>query len=116
MLLGMGVGDGADGLVLLLVGRCAPCGGLGISHDDAAGVEVVIECLALAQELRREEQPEVLASQAAVAGEAGCVAHIQTAAVAHGDGALDHHDGIWVDLQNEVYHVLDVVCVKEVAL
>ena len=41
---------------------------------------------------------------------------IEAAAVANGDGALDDHCGLWVNLENEVDDILDVVGVEEVLL
>ena len=77
----------------------------GCADDDAAGVEVVVESLALAQELGREEQTQV-----------GTVALVDTLAVAHGDGALDDHHGLRIDTQHEVNDVFNVVGIEEIAL
>ena len=103
----VGVGQGADGLVLLLV--------LGAFHhlrdadDDTAGVEVVIEGFALTQEFWAEKQIEPFHTL-------GAVFHIQSAGVAHGNGALDDHDGVGVDIEDGVDDGLDGGGVEEVLL
>ena len=76
---------------------------LGAAHDDAAGVEVVVECLALAKEFGREQQPQVTA-----------IFLVKAFAIANGDGALDDHHGIGVDIPHEVYDVLYVVGIEEI--
>ena len=62
--------------------------GLGVvlrrAHHDAAGVQVVVECLALAQELRAEKDPAVTEPIAQARG------------VADGDGRLDDDPGVRV--------------------
>ena len=78
---------------------------LGVAHDDAAGIEVVVEGLALAEELGREEQVQFL--HAALG-----VLQVEAAGIAHGDGGLDDHDGIGIDLQNQVDDFLDMAGVK----
>ena len=63
----LGVANGSDGgilLVPLLVALCREY--LGIAYDDAAGIEVVVEGLALTEELRREEEVELLALEGGV--------------------------------------------------
>ena len=89
---------------------------LGIAYDDAARVEVVVECLALAKELGREQQAEFVGGVPTVLLELLCVLDVQAAAVAYGDGTLDDHSGLWVYLENKVDDVLDVVGVEEVLL
>ncbi len=78
---------------------------LGIAHDDAAGIEVVIEGLALAEELGREEQVQLL--HAALG-----VLQVEAARIAYGDGGLDDHDGIGIDLEHQVDDLLDMAGVK----
>lgn len=56
--LGIRVAKGIDGGILL--GKLLVVDDLRITHDDAAGIEVIVKSLALAQELRREEQVELL--------------------------------------------------------
>ena len=75
-----------------------------VAHDDAGGVEVVVEGLALAEELRREEEAP------------GGVLLLQGAGVAHGDGALDDHHGFRVDAQDQLDDLLHVGGVEEVLL
>ena len=70
------------------------------AHDDAARVEIVVECLALAQKLGREDhvvRVELLAD---------------VFRVAHGNGALYHHDGPWVYSLHLFNHFLHVRRVK----
>ena len=61
------------------------------THDDTAGVEVVIQRLALAQELRREQQVEFLSCKGRSGAEFLRILHVQAAAVSHWDGTLDYH-------------------------
>ena len=72
------------------------------AHDDAARVEIVVERLALAQEFGGED--DVLAAHlpAYVLG------------VAHWDGALDDHDGIWVHLLDQLDDLFYMRCVEVV--
>ena len=66
----LGVANGSDGGILLVPLFVALCREyLGIAYDDAAGIEVVVEGLALAQELGREEQVELLALEGGVCQE-----------------------------------------------
>ena len=69
----------------------------GRAHDDARWVEIVVERLALAQELGREEELEGVAILA-----------VEALGVAHRNGGLDDHDGIGVYLQHEVDDFLHV--------
>ena len=80
---------------------------LGIADDDARGVEVVVEGLALTQELGGEEEVELLYSLLSVLD-------VEAAAVTDGNGGLDNHDGGGVDLEDEVDDFLDMGCVEEV--
>ena len=93
------VGDGGDGLVF--IGEVGVVHLLRVADDDAARVEVVVEGLALAQELGGEEEVELLHALARVA-------EVEAAGVAHGDGRFDDHHGMGVDGQHEVDDFLDV--------
>ena len=109
---GVGVADGGDGGVLFV--KFLAFNLFGTAHDDAAGVEVVVEGLALAEKLGREEEVEVLALEVGIEEELQGVALVERAGVTHGDGALDDHHGVGVDAEDEVDDVLDVVGVEEV--
>ena len=104
---GRDVGDGTDGAVLLLETRVVD--ELGRADDDARGVEIVVQSLALAQELGGEEQVEA-------ADALGGVAQVERAAVAHGDGGFYHHHGLGVDAQHQVDDLLDVRGIEIVLL
>ena len=53
---GIGIADGGNGGILLVPLFATVRGEhLGVAHDDAAGIEVIVKGLALAQELGREE-------------------------------------------------------------
>ena len=93
------VGDGGDGLVF--IGEVGVVHLLRVADDDAARVEVVVEGLALAEELGGEEEVELLHALARVA-------EVEAAGVAHGDGRFDDHHGVGVDGQHEVDDFLDV--------
>ena len=97
------IGDRLDGAVL--ISKVGMRHDLGVAHDDAAGIEVVVECLAFAEELGREEQVQFL--HAALG-----VLQVEAAGVAHGDGGLNDHDGIGIDLQHQVDDFLDMAGVK----
>ncbi len=103
--------DGAEGV-----------GGLGqrfsiIADDDAAGVEVVVQRLALAEELRGEDDAGHYHPEAAV-GLALAVAELlaHVGGVAYGHGGLDDHGGVGVDFQHQLDDFLYVACVEEVLL
>lgn len=82
------VGDGENSLVgsTMLIAFHE----LGGAGHDAAGIEVVVERLALAQELGEEEEVEFLRPL-------GGVLHIQATAVSYGYGGLYHHHCIGID-------------------
>ena len=101
-----GIGDALDRFVLSGVGRIVD--ELGGAHDDARGVEVVVERLGLAKELGREQQVEPLHAPRGVL-------EVKTTAVANGDGGLDHHHGRGVDRQDKVDDLLHVGGVEVVA-
>ena len=85
---------GGDGIGILL----------GRPHHDAAGVQVVVECLALTQELRAEEDPAV----AQPLTKARCVAHR--------DGRLDDDPGVRVHRAHGGDGGLDGARVEEVPI
>jgi len=93
------VGDGGDGLVF--IGEVGMVHLLRVADDDAARIEVVVEGLALAEELGGEEEVELLHALARIA-------EVEAAGVAHGDGRFDDHHGVGVDGQHEVDDFLDV--------
>ena len=100
------VGHGQDGGVLF--GELGAVDDFGHAGDDARGVEVVVEGLALAQELGEEQEVELT--------DAACgVAHVEVAAVAYGDGGLDDHHGRGIDAEDQVNDILDAVGVEEVS-
>ena len=82
------------------------------AHDDTAGVEVVIQRLALAQELRRKQQVEFLSGKGRSGAELLCILHVQAAAVTHRNGTLDHHHRIRVYFQYQVNHLFHVRRIK----
>lgn len=102
---GFGVGNLTDGVVLLL--ELGVVDEFRIAHYDAAGVEVVVEGLTLAEELGREDEVELFDAFL-------CIAEVEGATVAHGYGGFDDHDGLGVDTQHGVYDVLDAVSIEEV--
>ena len=105
----LGVADGLDGGVLFV--ELLTLDEFGVAHDDAAGIEVVVEGLALAQEFGGEEEVEVAAFEFGLEEELQGVLLVERTGVAHGDGALDDHHGLGVDLQHEVddfFHVRGV--------
>ena len=88
-----------DSLILLCKFRAID--NLRIAHDDAARIEIIIECLALTKELRRKEQVEFLH---ALLG----ILQIETTGITHRDGTLDHHYCIRIHLQYQVDNLLYV--------
>ena len=75
---------------------------LGRAHHDAAGMQVVVECLALAQELGAEEDPAIAQPLAKARG------------VADGDGRLDDDPGVRVHRAHGGDGGLDEARVEEV--
>ena len=73
------------------------------AHDDAGGVQVVVKGVALAQELRREQEAALGVTLAQALG------------IAHGHRGLHDHDGSGVDLEHELHDLLDIAGVEEVA-
>ena len=89
--------------------------GVVISHDDAGGVEIIVECLGFAEEFGGEDNlggDDLEASVCLTLAVAVLLTH--TGCVAHGDGALDDHHSIGVDTEDEVDDVLDMMGVEEV--
>ena len=68
---------------------------LGIAHDDACGVEVIVEGFALSEELGCKQQVELRRALL-------CIFHIQLARIAHGNGGFDHHRGRRIDAEHLV--------------
>ena len=64
---------------------------LRITHDDATGIEIIIKSLALAKELRGEEEIELLHSFC-------CILDVEVSSVTNRDGTLDDHHCIGVHL------------------
>ena len=91
--------------------------GLIVPDDDAAGVQVVVQGLALAEELRGEDDARDDHLEAAV-GEALAVGELlpHVGGVPDGHGGLDDHDGVRVDLQHQFNDLLHVGGVEEVLL
>ena len=86
---------------LILLSKFRAVDNLRIAHDDAARIEIIIECLALTKELRREEQVEFLH---ALLG----ILQIEATGITHRDGTLDDHHRIRIHLQNQVDDLLYV--------
>ena len=101
------VGEGFDGLVLGFVFLAIHH--LGNTHNDAAGIKVVVEGFRFAQELGAEKKVKLLDALL-------LVFHIEAAGVTHGDGALDDHHGIGVDLQHGINNGLHGRGVEEILL
>ena len=110
--LGFGIAKGIDGGILL--GEFLVVDNLGIAHDDATGIEVIVERLALAQEFGGEKEVEFLVAQFRRTGELQGIAHIEVAAITHRDGTLDDHHGIGVDRNHQVDDILNEMGVEEI--
>ena len=96
-----------DGPFLKQCGEC-PCGLIQLcpvrgnlfgryAEDDAGRVEIVVEGLALAEELRSEKQSELPA-----------VAVVEAFAIAYRNGALYDNDGLRIDFPDQVDDFLHV--------
>ena len=87
------------------------------ADDDAARIEVVVEGLAFAEELRCEDYSRSDGAEAAVL-HALAVAELfaDRLGVAHGDGGLDDHGGVRVHLQYQFDYLFHVGGVEEVFL
>jgi len=95
----------SNSLILFL--KLFPVYHLGITDDYTGRIKIVVECLRLAEEFRREEEIESLDTL-------GCVFYVERTAVADGDRGFDDHDGIGIDAQDEVYNILNAVGVEVV--
>ena len=82
---------------------------LGYTHNDTAGIEIIVESFALPQKFRREQKIELLNPPCGIF-------HIQTACIAHRNGRLNDHHRIWVHLQHCINHFFNVASVKEILL
>ena len=80
------------------------------AHDDSAGVEVVIQGLAFAEELGREEDARCLRPVAAAAGEP----LPDPPGIADRHGGLDHHHRGGIDLHHQADDLLDMGGVEEI--
>ena len=74
------------------------------ADDDPGGVEVVVQGLGLPQEFGAEDDV------------GGVVLFPDMSGVTHGDGGLDDHDGIGIDLQHQLDHGFHRGAVEEVLL
>ena len=99
------VRDGLYGLVLLRKFRFVD--ELRYSHYYAAGIQVVVQGLAFAQELRGEYQVEPFQPLFPVF-------HVQVAAVSHRNRGLDDHHRFRIDFQHQVYDLFYMACVEVV--
>ena len=99
------VRDGLYGLVLLSKFRFVD--ELRYSHYYAAGVQVVVQGLAFAQEFRGEYQVEPFQPLFPVF-------HVQVAAVSHRNRGLDDHYRFRIDFQHQVYDLFNMTCVEVV--
>ena len=75
------------------------------SDDYPARIKVVVQSLAFTQELGREQQVEPLHSLCSIL-------HIKAAAVAYGYGALYHHNGVGIDIQDKIDHFFHMARVE----
>ena len=90
-------GEGAGGFVQVRVA-------FGTSHDDARGIEVVVEGFAFAQKFRREQEVAAVEALAQLCG------------VAYGNSTFDYNDGAIIDAHHFAHHAFDGRGVEEVAL
>lgn len=90
-------GKGAGGLIQMLVA-------FGTSHNDARGIEVVVEGFAFAQKFGREQEIAAVEALAQLRG------------VAYGDSTFDDNDGAFVDTHHFAHHTFHGRGVEEVAL
>ena len=68
---------------------------LGIAHDDACGVEVIVEGFALSEELGCKQQVELCRALL-------CIFEVEVARIAHRNGGFDDHRGRRIDAENLV--------------
>ena len=91
--------------------------GIVTAHDDAARVEVVVERLALAEELRREEDARHHDLHLAVGLPLAVREFLaRMGSIAHRHGGFDDHHGVGIDLQHQFDHLLYVRSVEEILL
>ena len=90
-------GKGAGGLIQMLVA-------FGTSHNDARGIEVVVESFAFAQKFGGEEEIAAVEALAQLRG------------VAYGNSTFDYNDGAIIDAHHFAHHAFDGRGVEEVAL
>ena len=90
-------GEGTRGFVQVRVA-------FGASHDDARGIEVVVEGFAFAEKFGGEEKVAAVEALAQLRG------------VTYGDGAFDDDDGVLVDAHHFAHHTFDGRGVEKVAL
>ena len=101
------ISEGFDGFVFLFI--FFACHHLGDADNDAAGIEVVVESFALPQELGRKQEVELFDPFLPVFD-------VKASGVADGDGTLDDHDGVRVDLEHGVDDGFHGTGVEEVLL
>ena len=95
--------DGSNGVILLLEPLIVD--DFGNTHNNTTRVEVIVESFAFTQEFGREQQIEPFYPLLHVLD-------IQTPAVTYGNRRLDNHDGLRIDLQDQIDHLFDMACVK----
>ena len=101
----LNIGYSLDCLVLLCELRALD--NLWIAYDDAAWIEIIIESLALSEELRGEEEIELLHSFLGIL-------LIQASGITNWDGTLDYHHCIRIHLQDQVDNFFYMSGVEEV--
>lgn len=97
------VGYGPDGFVLLA--ELLVVDDLRIADNDAARIEVIVQCLALAQELRGEQQIEPLEPLM-------IILYVERTAIPDGDRRLDDHHGFGIDRQHQIDHLLHMARIE----
>ena len=90
-------GEGAGGFVQVRVA-------FGASHDDARGIEVVVEGFAFAEKFGGEEEVAAVEALAQLRG------------VAYGNSTFDYNDGAIIDAHHFAHHAFDGRSVEEVAM
>ena len=89
--------EGAGGFVQVRVA-------FGTSHDDARGIEVVVEGFAFAQKFGREQEIAAVEALAQLRG------------VAYGNSTFDYNGGAIIDAHHFAHHAFDGRSVEEVAM
>ena len=108
----IGIADRFNGCILLI--ELFSIDDLWIAYDDTTGIEVVVECLAFAKELRREEQVEMLTFQFWFQLKQLGIFLIKRPCITNRNSALDNHNGIRVHLQHQVYYILNMMSIEEI--